>query len=110
MVESIFETNIIPNNPIRVQRIEGDRLMRLPAKALKRWLQVSQSSPHVTATPLSAELPRYQFKVTEDRPQRFDDDDDASYLVEDDVDAGNAHSRSSTNRGVGAGRGGRKRS
>jgi hypothetical protein len=88
-VESIFETNIIPNNPLRVQRIEGDRLMRLPSKAFKRWLQISQasSSNPVTAPQPSAELPRYQFKVSEEFPVSFDDegdeDHDTSYLVEE---------------------------
>jgi pentatricopeptide repeat protein len=80
LVENIFETNIAPGNPIRIQRVEGDRILRLPSHSLTKWLRLLKTSP--MASPTETDLPSYKFKVHPSDHKRVLDDD-SSYLIDD---------------------------
>lgn len=66
-MESVFQSNIIPNNPIRVQRIEGDRIIRLPAKSLRKWLKLAKADSTSTPGKLESDLPQYNFQVSAEK-------------------------------------------
>jgi hypothetical protein len=74
-VVSIFESTILPDYPqpvavpIRVQKMEGDRLIRVPAKSFKTWLrELKQLSPSRSSKPSPKpagidDIPLYRFKT-----------------------------------------------